>query len=49
MVWLEVETKVAIPKDEVDNLRNKIKKIAKFKKEGKKSDDYFAIQKKRLS
>ncbi|MAH07099.1 class IV adenylate cyclase [Candidatus Pacearchaeota archaeon] len=46
MVWLEVETKVAIPKDEVTNLRDKIKKIAKFKKEGKKSDDYFAIQKK---
>jgi|TARA_B100002003_G_scaffold251047_1_gene292806 predicted adenylyl cyclase CyaB len=46
MVWLEVETKVAIPKDEVSSLRDKIKQIARFKKEGKKSDDYFAIQKK---
>ncbi len=46
MAWLEVETKVAIPKGEVKALRERIKKIATFKKEGKKSDDYFAIQKK---
>ena len=46
MVWLEVETKLAIPEDEVKKLRNKIKKIARFHKKGTKSDDYFAIQKK---
>ena len=46
MVWLEVETKLAIPDDELKNLRNKIKKIARFHKKGTKSDDYFAIQKK---
>lgn len=46
MVWLEVETKLAIPDDELANLRNKIKKIARFEKKGKKFDDYFAIQKK---
>ena len=46
MVWLEVETKVAIPKTEVSKIRNKIKKIAKLRKKGKKEDDYFAIKRK---
>lgn len=44
MAWFEVETKVAVPKDELKNLREKIDSIAKFEKKGKKSDDYFAIQ-----
>jgi len=43
-MWLEVETKVAIPKGEVKALRKKIKNIAKFVKKGKKADDYFAIK-----
>lgn len=46
MVWLEVETKVQLEKSQVPKLRKKIKEIAKFKKRGQKSDDYFAIQKK---
>ena len=46
MVWLEVETKVPLKNSEVVPLRKKIKKIANFEKRGKKSDDYFAIQKK---
>ncbi|MBR9706528.1 class IV adenylate cyclase [Candidatus Pacearchaeota archaeon] len=46
MVWLEVETKAQIPISEIQNLRAKIKKIAKFDKKGKKSDDYFAIKRK---
>ena len=44
MAWFEVETKVAVPKDELKNLREKINSIGKFEKKGKKSDDYFAIQ-----
>lgn len=48
MVLLEVETKVKINKDEVSDLRNKIKKIAKFEKKKRKSDDYFAIPLKRV-
>ncbi|MAG01832.1 class IV adenylate cyclase [Candidatus Pacearchaeota archaeon] len=43
MAWLEVETKVKIPSDEVAGLRDRIKKIARFKKKGQKVDDYFAI------
>jgi predicted adenylyl cyclase CyaB len=45
MVWLEVETKVKLNDSQVPALRKKIKQIATFKKRGKKSDDYFAIQK----
>jgi len=44
MVWLEVETKVKIPDSEINNLRDRIKEIAKFEKKGKKEDDYFAIR-----
>jgi len=45
MVWLEVETKVALRDDQINSLRKRIQKIAKFKKKGQKTDDYFAIQK----
>jgi len=45
MVWLEVETKIKIDDSEVAEFRKRIKKIATFKKKGKKADDYFAIQK----
>lgn len=41
--WLEVETKVKI--DNVTKLRNKIKKIAVFKKKESRGDDYFTLQK----
>ena len=41
MVWLEVETKVRLRKDEVHALREKILKIAKFVKKGRKGDDYL--------
>ncbi len=41
---LEVETKVKLNDSEVPELREKIKKIARFKTRGKKADDYFAIQ-----
>ena len=44
MVWLEVETKIKLRKDEVPALREKILKIAKFVKKGRKGDDYFAIR-----
>ena len=44
MVWLEVETKVKIDKDEVSDLRKKIKKIARFVKKEKRGDDYFALR-----
>jgi adenylate cyclase, class 2 len=46
MVWLEVETKIKLDDSEVSQLRDKIKKIAKFTKGGKKVDDYFAIRRK---
>ena len=45
MVWLEIETKIKIDDSEVPKFRKRIKEIAKFEKKGKKSDDYFAIQK----
>ena len=48
MVLLEVETKVKIDKDEVSELRNKIKKIANFKKKESRTDDYFAIPRKQM-
>jgi len=44
MVWLEVETKVKIDDDKVNEFRDKIKKIAVFVKKGRKQDDYFAIR-----
>lgn len=44
MVWLEVETKVRI--DNVNNLRDKIKKIAVLKKKESRKDDYFALKRK---
>jgi predicted adenylyl cyclase CyaB len=46
MVWLEVETKVKIDDDKVNEMREKILKIAKFVKKGRKKDDYFAIRRK---
>jgi predicted adenylyl cyclase CyaB len=46
MVWLEVETKVKIDDDKVNEIREKIKKIAVFVKKGRKHDDYFAIRRK---
>ena len=45
MVWLEVETKIKINDSEVPKFRKRIKEIGIFEKKGKKSDDYFAIQK----
>jgi len=44
MVWLEVETKIKIDDDKVNEFREKIKKIAVFVKKGSKQDDYFAIR-----
>ena len=44
MVWLEVETKVRIK--DVNSLRKKIQKIAKFEKKENRSDDYFALKRK---
>jgi predicted adenylyl cyclase CyaB len=44
MVWLEVETKVKIDKDEVSDLRKRIRKIARFVKKEKRGDDYFALR-----
>jgi len=44
MSWLEVETKVRIDRDNVHNLREKIKKIARFVKKEKRGDDYFALR-----
>lgn len=46
MVWLEIETKVKLLDSEVKEMRDRIKKIAVFEKEGTKADDYFAIQNK---
>ena len=44
MVWLEVETKVCLNKEEIPVLRKRLQKIAKLEKIGTKGDDYFAIQ-----
>ena len=44
MVWLEVETKVKI--DNVNALRKKILKIARFEKKETRGDDYFALKRK---
>ena len=46
MPWLEVETKVNIRDDKVDEYRKKIRKIARFVKKEKREDDYFAIKRK---
>lgn len=46
MVWLEVETKLRIDDDKINEYRQKILKIANFEKKGKKEDDYFAIRRK---
>ena len=43
LAWLEVETKVDLTDSQVVELRKRIRKIASFKKKGKKIDDYFAI------
>jgi len=48
MAELEVETKVKLDKSEVNSLRKRILKIAKFNKKRSKSDDYFAIPIKRM-
>ena len=42
MVWLEVETKVKI--QNVNSLRKKIKKIARFVKKESREDNYFALK-----
>jgi len=44
MVWLEVETKVRVKNP--NELRKKIKKIAKFEKKETRGDDYFALKRK---
>lgn len=44
MVWLEVETKVRIK--DVEDMRKRVKKIAKFVKREKRGDDYFAVKRK---
>lgn len=44
VVWLEVETKVKIDRDEVADLRKRIKKIARFEKKETRGDDYFALR-----
>jgi len=44
MVWLEVETKVRI--NNVNELRKKIQKIARFEKKETRGDDYFALKRK---
>jgi len=41
---LEVECKIKLEDSQVKKIREKIKKIGKFSKKGKKVDDYFAIQ-----
>jgi predicted adenylyl cyclase CyaB len=46
MVWLEVETKIKLLDSEVKEMKEKIRQIAVFEKEGTKADDYFAIQNK---
>lgn len=44
MAWLEVETKVKIR--DVKEMREKVKKIARFIKKEKRGDDYFALKRK---
>ena len=48
MPWLEVETKVRIAEvvREIDNMRQRVRKIARFVKKETKGDDYFAIKRK---
>ena len=47
-MWLEVETKVRISDvvQAINDMRKRVKKIARFEKKEKRGDDYFAIQKK---
>ena len=46
MVWLEVETKVRISEvvRDIDDMRKRVKKIARFAVKEKRGDDYFAIK-----
>ena len=46
MVWLEVETKVRISEvvRDIDDMRKRVKKIARFAIKEKRWDDYFAIK-----
>ena len=46
MVWLEVETKIKLDKDEVADIRKKIKRIARLQKKESRGDDYFALKRK---
>ena len=46
MAWLEVETKVRIDKDEVEDMRKRVRKIARFVKKESRADDYFALARK---
>jgi len=46
---IEVETKIKLKESEVANFKKRIKEIATFKKKGKKTDNYFAIQKDKKS
>lgn len=44
MAWLEVETKIKVKNSEVSEMREKIRKIARFVKKETRGDDYFAIR-----
>lgn len=45
MAWFEVETKIPVRKDKVEEMRNKIREIANLVEKGeKRADDYFAIR-----
>lgn len=44
MSWIEVETKIPIPENQVALVRNKIKKISKFMRKETKKDDYYTLE-----
>ena len=44
MAWLEVETKVRIR--DVNEMRERVRKVANFVKKEKRADDYFAMKRK---
>lgn len=44
MSWFEVESKIEIQKKDLNNIRNRIRKIAKLANKQVKSDQYFSLE-----
>lgn len=44
MSWIEVETKIPFKEKDLNSVKEKIKKIAKFVKKQTKKDDYYTLE-----